>query len=127
GKALAKWQAELVSDLGGDLSTQQRVLVDLCVRSKLIIDSIDMLLLSQKSLISYRKKAVIPVVRERQIIADGLTRNLQLLGLDRKARQVSWEDTLKEIAAETEKAASNGNSVDSGESNSDNADGARQA
>ena len=41
GKALAKWRADLVADLGGDVSTQQSALIDLAVKSKLLLDSID--------------------------------------------------------------------------------------
>src|SRR5262249_36982549 len=108
GKALAKWQAELIADLGNDLSTQQKIIVDLCVRSKLILDSIDVWLLSQKSLVNTRKRQLIPVVKDRQTIADGLTRNLQLLGLARKAKEVSWAETLQSIAEEKETVASNG-------------------
>ena len=98
GKALHKWQAELVADIGGDPSTQQKVLVDLCVRGKLLLDSIDVWLLSQKSLISYRKRALIPVVKERQVIADGLTRNLQLLGLNRVMKDLNTIDDYMERA-----------------------------
>jgi hypothetical protein len=88
GRELAKWQAELIADLGGpqELSTQKRVIIDLCLRSKLLIDSIDVWLLQQKSIINKNKRTLIGAVKERQAIADGLTRNLQLLGLDRKAK-----------------------------------------
>ena len=41
GKSLAKWRADLIQDLGGDVSTQQAALVDLAVKSKLLLDSID--------------------------------------------------------------------------------------
>src|SRR5262245_34954495 len=41
GKALAKWRKDLIVDLGGDVSTQQSTIVDLAVKSKLLLDSID--------------------------------------------------------------------------------------
>src|SRR5437870_3364488 len=43
GKALGQWRAELIADLGGtdSVSTQEKALVDLAVRSKLMLDSID--------------------------------------------------------------------------------------
>ena len=74
-----------MQDLGGEaaLSTQEKVIVDLCVRSKLLIDSIDAWLLRQPNLINTRKRTLIGVVKERQSIADGLTKNLQVLGLKR--------------------------------------------
>ena len=90
GKALAKWRADLLEDLGGKetISTQQESLVDLCVRSKLMIDSIDCWLLSQKSLVNMRKRSLYPVVRERVQLADSLARYLGQLGLERKAKTV---------------------------------------
>ena len=41
--ALKKWRRELVNDLGGEdnISTQQSSLIDLAVKSKLLLDSID--------------------------------------------------------------------------------------
>ena len=43
GKSLAKWRADLVADLGGEdnVSIQQSALIDLTVKSKLLLDSID--------------------------------------------------------------------------------------
>jgi len=41
GKALDKWRAELIADLGGDVSTQQSAIIDLASKSKLLLDSID--------------------------------------------------------------------------------------
>ena len=96
GRELAKWQADLVPDLGGEsaLSTQQKMIVDLCVRSKLLIDSIDVWLLSQKTIINKRNRTLIGAVKERQGIADGLTRNLQLLGLGRQAKVLGLDAIL---------------------------------
>ena len=66
GKALASWRKNLIEDLGGKdmVSTQQEALVDLCVRSKLMLDSIDNWLLQQPRLVNVRKRALLPVVRE---------------------------------------------------------------
>lgn len=41
GRALTKWRVDLVHDLGGDTSIQQDTIIDLAVKSKLIIDSVD--------------------------------------------------------------------------------------
>src|SRR2546422_775484 len=51
GRALAAWRADLVRDLGGDVTTAQTALVDLAVRTKLLLDSIDAWLLVQPSLV----------------------------------------------------------------------------
>jgi hypothetical protein len=74
GKALHKWRADLISDLGGqdNISTQQSDLVGLAVKSKLLLDSIDAWLLTRETLINKRKKALLLVVLQRQTLADGL-------------------------------------------------------
>src|SRR5262245_15530272 len=43
GRALAEWRRDLIADLGGpeQLSKQREALVDLCVREKLMLDTID--------------------------------------------------------------------------------------
>lgn len=90
GKALLRWKAQLVTDLGGAeaISVQEHALIDLCVKSKLMLDSIDNWLLVQPSLINMRRKCLLPVVRERQALADGLSRYLGQLGLERRAKPV---------------------------------------
>lgn len=91
GKALAGWRDELIGDLGGDtvVSTQQRALVDLVVRTKLMLDSIDAWLLKQPSLVNVRKRSRLPVVRERTQLADAIARYLAALGLERRAKPVT--------------------------------------
>lgn len=90
GKALGQWRGDLIADLGGreNISTQQAAIVDLAVKSKLLLDSIDAWLLTQPSLIDKRRRALLPVVRERQQIADALARHLGQLGLERRVRRV---------------------------------------
>ncbi len=90
GKALTQWRADLIQDLGGEsaISTQERALVDLSVRTKLMLDSIDAWVLGQPSLVNARKRAVLPVVRERVQFADALAKYLAQLGLKRRAKQV---------------------------------------
>lgn len=91
GRALNQWRADMVRDLGGveAISTQQAALIELAVRSKLLLDSIDAWLLQQPSLINKRKRSLLPVVRERQALADGLARYLLALGLERRAQDVT--------------------------------------
>ena len=101
GKALAKWRTDLERDLGGDISTQQGAIVDLAVKSKLLLDSIDVWLLTQPSLINKRKRILLPVVLQRQQLADGLARYLGMLGLERKTRTKTLEEILSEESDET--------------------------
>ncbi len=84
GRALAECCDNLIADLGGPeaLSTQQRALVETVVTTKLLLDSIDAWLLTQPSVI--RKRALLPVVRERAQLADGFARYLGQLGLERR-------------------------------------------
>jgi hypothetical protein len=96
GKALAKWRAELIQDLGGDVSTQQFAIIDLAVKSKLLLDSIDAWLLVQPSLINARKRALLPAVRERQTLADGLAKYMSMLGLHRRIKTPSLSDLLSQ-------------------------------
>ena len=96
GKALAKWRIDLVNDLGGEISTQQSALIDLAVKSKLLLDSIDAWLLIQPTLINHRKRALLPVVKERQALADALARYLTQLGLERRIRQKTLDELLSE-------------------------------
>ena len=86
GRALVRWRLELVQDLGGEdaISTQQAALIELCVRSKLMIDTVDNWILSQDSLVNKKKKSLLPVVVQRQSLADGLAKYLSMLGLERK-------------------------------------------
>jgi hypothetical protein len=85
-RALMRWRNDLVRDLGGEhqISAQQRALVDLASRSKLYLDSVDAFLMTQPSLVNARRRSVIPVLRERQALADSLARVLQALGLERR-------------------------------------------
>jgi hypothetical protein len=81
-----------MSDLGGseNLSAQQHALVEMATRSRLYLDHIDAWLLTQPTLIvgRGRNRGLLPVLKERQQIADSLARALGQLGLERRARAV---------------------------------------
>jgi hypothetical protein len=87
-KVLAEWKAELIDDLGGReaISTQQLAIIDLAVKTKLILDSVDAWVLTRSSIVDKRRRALLPIVRERQQLADALSRYLQVLGLERRAK-----------------------------------------
>jgi len=51
---------------------------------KILLDSIDTWLFTQPSLVNSRKRSVIPVVLQRQALADSLVRYLAQLGLARR-------------------------------------------
>ncbi len=105
GKALAEWRHELIQDLGGldAVSTQEKAVVELAVKTKLLLDSIDAWLLTQPSLVNKRARALLPVVRERQQLADALARYLALLGLERRTATLDIARALALGAAQEEK------------------------
>jgi hypothetical protein len=105
GRALLQWRNELVEDLGGAdaVTTQQLAIVELAVKSKLMLDNIDSWLLKQPSLVNARKKSLLPVVRERQQLADSLARYLGQLGLERRSKPTpSLQDYLAGQASRVE-------------------------
>ena len=59
-------------------------MVDLAVRTQLLLDSIDAWLLTQRSLINRKQRALLPAILQRQQLADGLARYLNQLGLKRR-------------------------------------------
>ncbi len=73
-QALVAWRRELLSDLGGEesVSAQQMALVDMAVRTRLYVDSLDAWLMEQESLVNRKRKSVLPVLRERQQLVDSL-------------------------------------------------------
>ncbi len=84
------FKRELVAALGGeaDLSPQRRRLIDMTARAAYLVDHIDASLFEQPSLINGRTRSLLPVVIQRQTIAEHLARLLERLGLDRIPRKV---------------------------------------
>ena len=89
-QALVAWRCELLSDLGGEesVSAQQMALVDMAVRTRLYVDSLDAWIMEQESLVNRKRKSVLPVLRERQQLVDSLGRLLGQVGLEKKAKPV---------------------------------------
>jgi len=88
GRALREWRESLVADLGGadSITTQQLALVDMAVRSKLLVDSVDAYVLGMPSPINKRSRCLYSVVRERQALVSQLQSLLRDLGLERRAK-----------------------------------------
>lgn len=86
GEELRKWKAALVADLGGDPSTAELAIIELCTRSFLMLESVDKYLLSVPSLVNRQKHRLFNVVLERETLANSLARNLERLGLKRRAK-----------------------------------------
>lgn len=105
-KALVQWRQDLIRDLGGDVSTQQDAIISLAIKTKLLLDSIDVWLLQQPTLILKRKKSIIPAVTQRQVLADALSRYMGQLGLARRTKLPSLQEILDK---DGDKAPANGN------------------
>ena len=90
------------------VSTQQLAIVDLCGKQKILLDSIDTWLLSQPSLINHRKRSLLPVVIQRQALADGLSRYLAQLGLERRHKTLSLHEILAKHDDDEPPATTNG-------------------
>jgi hypothetical protein len=96
GRALVEWRDDLVRDLGGEenISTQQDAIIILAIKTELLLDSIDVWLLEQPTLIIKRKRAIIPAVQQRQVLADALSRYMGQLGLERRHKVKTLHEIL---------------------------------
>jgi hypothetical protein len=90
GRALAAWRAQLVSDLGGEdaLSTAERALVDVAVRDRLLLESVDAWILAQDRVVNGTRRCLYPVVEQRMRLADSVAKRLAMLGLRRRERPI---------------------------------------
>ena len=101
GKALDQWRGQLIADLGGmdAISTQESAIVNLAVKTKLLLNSIDTWLLQQPTLVKARKKKLHSALLERQQLSDALAKYLQTLGLKRTKPTQSLGDLLAKGAS----------------------------
>jgi hypothetical protein len=99
GEALREWRAAIVADLGGEesLSAMERATVDIIVRSHLLLSSVDQYLLGLPCPVNRQKHQLFAVVLQRDTLANSICRNLERLGLSRRAKAVP---TLAELLAE---------------------------
>src|SRR5439155_20601741 len=72
---------ELANALRGesDLSPQRRKLIDMAARASLLLDHVDAWLFRQRSLVNARAKTLVPILVQRQALADHLMRLLDKL------------------------------------------------
>jgi hypothetical protein len=86
GRALAEWRRELTADLGGaeSITAAQGALIELALRTRLILDTVDAFILTMESPVNRRLRSVFPVILQRQTLANGLARFLEALGLERR-------------------------------------------
>lgn len=89
-RAALAFRDELLSALGGEaeVSPQRRKLVELAVRASLMLDHVDAWLLGRESLVNARSRTLLPVLVQRQALAEHLAKVLDRLGLDRAPKPV---------------------------------------
>jgi len=91
-RQLEKWIADVIEDLGGKerVSTQARTLVELTSRDWLLLCHVDAWLFAH-SAVNAKKRQLFSIVQHRDQIADRITRNLALLGLERRGQKKPWK------------------------------------
>src|SRR5262249_29613475 len=107
GRILAARRAGLVADLGGEdaLSTSQRALIDVALRSWAILDATDAYLLSLPSPVHKRRRELWRVVVGGGRFASQLEATFARLGVERKAREVESLDQYLNSKAKAEPSA----------------------
>lgn len=90
-RAARGWRAEVLDDLGGAevVPATKRAVLDAALGSKILLDSLDRYLFELAGtggLVNRRNRRAFAIVTDRMRVADGLARQLQALGLDRRER-----------------------------------------
>jgi hypothetical protein len=100
GRALREYRADLVRDLGGEenLSAAEIHLVDLAVRDRLFLESLDAAL-AERPLLNRKRGRVAPALEARFRMADSATRRLQAIGLKRRTRRKTFNEIVAEIGS----------------------------
>jgi hypothetical protein len=88
-RALKAWKAEIVADLGGDLSAQQLTLLDSAAVSMALLAVADAYLRELGAgIVNRKRKTFVPLVQERLRVAQHVADTLKTLGLARVAKTV---------------------------------------
>src|SRR5438552_11805284 len=85
--AVRRWKEDVRRDLGGDLTRAQETILEAAAQAWVTLASLDDWIARQPSLVT-KKRQVLAVVMQRMQIAEGLARNLERLGLERRAKPV---------------------------------------
>ena len=96
--AARRWKEDIRRDLGGDLTRAQETILEAAAQAWVIVSSLDDFIARQPTLVT-KKRRVLDVVVQRMQIAEGLARNLERLGLERRAKPVP--DLTAYLAAKT--------------------------
>jgi len=97
--AVRNWKEDVRRDLGGDLTRAQVTILEATAQAWVIVSSLDDWIARQSSLVT-KQRTVLPIVVQWMQIPEGLARNLEQLGLERKAKPVPDVTTLPDSAGE---------------------------
>ena len=105
-QALLGWRNDLIDALGGEdqITPQHRQIVELVVRTRLYVDTIDSWLLENGETLMAgrgRKRTVIPVLTQRTALANSLVQHLATLGLEkRQGKQITLGEYMATMSKE---------------------------
>jgi hypothetical protein len=85
--AVRQFKADVTADLGGDLSRAQATILEDAAQSWIIRQALDDYISRQPSVVT-KKRAILPVVADRMKVDEHLAKQLDRLGLARKAKPV---------------------------------------
>ncbi|OGA02868.1 MAG: hypothetical protein A3I00_05780 [Betaproteobacteria bacterium RIFCSPLOWO2_02_FULL_64_12] len=108
------FKRDLISALGGEdgLSPQRLKLVELASRASLLLDHVDAWIFEQRGLVNIRNRSLMPVLVQRQTVAEHLAKLLDRLGLDRVPQKVQ---TLSSYVVEKYSPEKNGATAEQAE------------
>ena len=86
-RALKDITADIRRDLGDDLTRAQELILEDAAQSWVIRQSLDDWISRQPTLVT-RKRQLVPVVKDRMQVAEHLAKQLDRLGLERKAKPI---------------------------------------
>jgi hypothetical protein len=101
-KGMSEWRRDYINDLGGPeaVSTAALTILDKAATTDMLIRSIDAWIVNQPTIVNKRKRALFPIIMQRQTLVDSLVRLLSQLGLERKQKPAqSIQDLIREIDA----------------------------
>src|SRR5262249_44964817 len=100
GRDTAKWRADLIEPLGGggNVSAHELAIISVLQLRRPMLNAVGAWIAEQNGrLVNRKTKAAHPVLQHWSTLASAFTRDLERLGLKRRAREV---DSLEQIIAE---------------------------
>jgi hypothetical protein len=89
-------RADMIDQLGGEASVTptQHHLIELVCRGLTYLNHLDAVLLEKRSILNGNRSRLLPLVHDRRVLADSITKQLGLLGFGRVTRVKSLAQEL---------------------------------